>query len=126
MFDEGNSKPVRITSYLSLPAHAHTPMVLPEMSPWYQTHALIPDPVIEQLESPAGLSISIKAAWNPSGRFTHPQLPYGVMLWGDFSRYRLPPQAPVGAKILGTHGLFIPFVLPSGEKQFSLSLPRVR
>lgn len=126
MFDEGVSKPVRITSYLALPANAHTPMVLPEMSHWYRTQDAIPEPTIDRAETATGLTITIKAAWTPAGRFTHARLPYGVMLWGDFARYRLPPQAPAGAKILGTHGLFIPVVLQSGDNQVSLSLTRVR
>jgi hypothetical protein len=126
MFDEGQSKPVRITSYLSLPMGAHTPMVLPEMSMWYDTADSIPEPVIETKEGPGGLSVNVQVEWTPTGRFTFSRLPYGVMVWGDYSRYRAPPDAPAGTKVLATEGIFIPIVLRTGPNRLQLNFTRIR
>ena len=43
------------------------------------------------------------------------KLPYGVMVWGDFRKYRLPQGVSAGAAIVGDAGLFLPMVLDVGK-----------
>ena len=126
MFDEGQAHPVRITPYGTVAASMHKPVVLPEMSMWYNTDRLIPEPVIESSDVPGGLKVAITATWSMTTMFPATTLPYGIVLWGDYSRYRLPTGIPEGSRLLGDRGLFIAMPLKVGENKLELQLARVR
>lgn len=120
VFVEGNSTPVRITPYSNLPADAYRTAILPEMSPWFATHKFIPTADVKVVKSERELRVTAKTVASRSPVFSGDSLPYGVMLWGDFSAYRAPSSAPEGTKVLGDEGLFIPWVLKEGENHLDL------
>lgn len=126
MFDEGVERPVRLTPYGSLPMESFKPRILPEMSVVYDTANYIPEPVIERKETPAGLALAIQVAWRPAAPFTQQAIPYGVMVWGDFSRYQMPAAAPAGSRLIGTHGAFLNMPLKSGTNTLQVMLTKVR
>jgi hypothetical protein len=124
IFTEGDSSPARITPYSNLPKDAFNTAILPEMSQWFDTDKFIPKAVITTDKVSAGLSVSVKATTIPNTIYTGESMPYGVMLWGDYSAYTVPANAPEGSKIVGKDGLFIPMLLKSGENTLSLTFPR--
>jgi hypothetical protein len=124
MFEEGNRRPIRITSYTSLPENPHRPRVLPEMSAWYNTQDKIPALALTVTNVMGEVRISARAAWERSTVFGSERQAYGIMLWGDYSRYRLPAKAPAGSRVLGQAGLFLAFPLSPGENRLDLQLTR--
>ena len=92
VFEEGNSTPVRITPYSNLPADAYRTALLPEMSPWFDTQKLIPTADVKMVKSERELRVTANTVASRSPVFSGDSLPYGVMLWGDFSAYRVPPK----------------------------------
>lgn len=124
MFEEGNRRPIRITSYTSLPENPHRPRVLPEMSAWYNTQDKIPALDLTVTNVLGEVRISARAAWERSTVFGSERQAYGIMLWGDYSRYRLPAKAPAGSRVLGQAGLFLAFPLSPGENRLDLQLTR--
>jgi hypothetical protein len=124
VFEEGNPQPLRITSYASLPSDPHKPRVLPELSAWYNTQNLIPRAELSVTNVAGGVRISARVAAERNAVFTGDRFAYGLMLWGDYSAYRLPPRASVGSRILGREGLFLPFPLAPGENRLDLHLMR--
>lgn len=125
VFEEGNSDPIRITPYTNLPENLFGEAILPEMSYWFDTHKYIPDSEINKIEHKNGFSLNIKAKAQNSDIFTGVYLPYGVMLWGDYSAYEIPENAPVGTKILSTDGLYIPMLLNAGENELKLDFRKI-
>jgi lysophospholipase L1-like esterase len=111
LFDEGKAKPVRISSYLEIPDGKTGFDVLPEMSHFYDTAKHIPEVAVSQIASAGGLTIRIAIDPFRANVAAAKRLPYGVMVWGDFSDYRLPAGVPEGVAIVGDQGLFVPFVL---------------
>jgi hypothetical protein len=111
LFDEGTAKPVRISSYLEIPAGKTGFDVLPEMSHFFDTAKFIPEVKIRQAASGRDLAIQIDIEPFHANPAAAKRLPYGVMVWGDFSGYRLPAGMPAGTAIVGDQGLFVPFVL---------------
>ena len=124
MFEEGNPQPIRITPYNSLPASPHKPCVLPEMSDWYNTRPLIPRADLSVSNALGVVRIKARAMWQRNPVVGGDRLPYGLMLWGDYSAYRLPPRAPPGSRILGAQGVFLAFPLDLGENALELELKR--
>jgi len=124
VFEEGNPSPIRITSYTSLPSDPHKPRVLPELSAWYNTQDLIPRAEVSVTNIAGGVKISARVAAERNFVFTGDRLAYGLMLWGDFSAYRLPPRAPAGSRMLGREGLYLAFPLAPGENRLDLQLGR--
>ena len=120
VFEEGNSTPARITPYSNLPDDAYKTAILPEMSRWFDTQKLIPAANVKMVKSERELRVTASTVASRSLVFSGDSLPYGVMLWGDFSAYRVPSNAPAGTKILGNEGLFIPWVLKEGENHLDL------
>ncbi|OQA33175.1 MAG: hypothetical protein BWY57_01401 [Betaproteobacteria bacterium ADurb.Bin341] len=123
LFDEGTAKPVRISSYLEIPEGKTGFDVLPEMSHFFDTAQYIPD--VEVKREAAGGALMIRIAIEPfrTNVAAAKRLPYGVMVWGDFSAYRLPAGLPEGAAIVGDQGLFVPFVLQvDNPVQWSVTL----
>jgi hypothetical protein len=129
MFDEGNPKPLRITSYLNIPEqlqgltkmeHPSRAVVLPELSAWYDTAKYIPTPVIAKTETEQGFRLTIQVTYETNPIYGENRLPYGVMLWGDYSKYRIPDNAPQGTRILGEDGLFVPMVLDVGANTLEM------
>jgi hypothetical protein len=111
LFDEGTAKPVRISNYLEIPDGKIGFEPLPEMSHFYDTAQFIPRVEIKQVPSARELKIQIAIEPFHANPVASKRLPYGVMVWGDFSNYTLPPGLPEGTAILGDQGLFVPFVL---------------
>ena len=111
LFEENNPQPKRITSYLELPSGLHGFDVLPELSFAYDTDRFIPKVTVQK--TGAGSQVKIHIAIEPfrANPAAAKRLPYGVMVWGDFSAYRLPAGLPEGTAIVGDQGLFVPFVL---------------
>lgn len=123
VFVEGNSSPVRITPYSNLPQDAFNTAILPEMSRWFDTDKFIPQAEVKANKTLTGLTVSVKAATIPNTIYTGEKMPYGVMLWGDYSAYEVPANAPAGTKILARDGLFIPMLLKVGENSLSVDIP---
>lgn len=123
IFIEGNSSPARITPYSNLPHDAFSTAILPEMSQWFDTDQFIPKADVQSSKGPAGLTVSVKATTIPNAIYTGETMPYGVVLWGDFSAYKIPESAPLGTRILATDGILIPMLLKSGENLLSLDFP---
>ena len=111
LFEEGNPQPKRITSYLEVPRDLHGFNVLPELSFVYDTDRFIPKVTVKKAE--AGMQMKIHVSIEPfkANLAATQKLTYGVMVWGDFSGYRLPDGLPEGSAIVGKDGLFVPFVL---------------
>lgn len=126
MFESSNAQPIRITSYTSLPGEPHRPMVLPEMSAWYNTDQLILRATITQSNVLGSLQVNVRVQAERNFIFTGERYAYGVMLWGDYAGYRVPSQAPAGTRILGRRGLFIAMPLVPGENILALEFPRAR
>ena len=126
VFIEGKSSPVRITPYSNLPKDAFHTSILPEFSPWFDTDQFIPKAEVKTDKSASGLKVSVKAATIENPIYTGQQMPYGVMLWGDYSAYAVPTNAPAGTKILAKDGLFIPMPLKAGENSLSLDFRMIR
>jgi len=120
IFIEGNSSPVRITPYSNLPKDAYDIAILPEMSHWFDTDKFIPKAEIKTSKSSTGLTVSVKAASVTNTIYRGKKMPYGVVLWGDYSAYVVPANAPAGTKILAQNGLFIPMLLKAGENFLSV------
>ena len=120
IFIEGNASPVRITPYSNLPKDAFNTAILPEFSPWFDTAKFIPKAEIETHKTATGLTVSVKAATITNSTYTGEKMPYGVVLWGDYSPYAVPANAPAGTKILARDGIFIPMLLKKGENAISL------
>lgn len=123
IFVEGNSSPVRITPYSNLPKDAFHTAILPEMSHWFDTDRFIPKAEVKTSKGPAGLTVSLKATAIANTVSTGETMPYGVVLWGDYSAYAVPANAPAGTKILAGDGLFIPMLLKMGENSLSVDFP---
>ena len=115
IFEEGNPLPIRITSYFDLPPHAYKEKILPELSYWYDTDKYIPEAKIVKSDIPGGFRLKMQASAANNPIFAGSKMPYGIMMWGDYSAYRVPLDAPVGTKVLGRDGLFVPMVLKIGE-----------
>jgi len=115
IFDEGNSTPIRITPYSNLPEDAYKTAILPEFSKWYNTDQYIPTADVKISNTKDGISVSIKATAVTNFILKGSEMPYGVMIWGDYSKYTVGKSAPEGTKILNTDGLFIPMMLKEGE-----------
>lgn len=125
MFDEGQSLPERITSYYDIPKNSYGFVVLPEMSQWYDTAKYIPQAKITQTNDVAGLTVGVVVPAVQPNIVSHTFMAYGVMLWGDYSGFTIPANAPKGTKIVGEQGLFIPMVLTLGHpKQVQLTFPK--
>lgn len=122
VYEEGNPQPIRITPYFGLPPNAFKEKILPELSYWFDTDRYIPKAAITKQEGTDGLQLKITATYARSPISSGERLPYGVMLWGDYSAYQLPADAPAGTKILAGDGLFIPLVLKVGINHFELDL----
>ena len=123
IFNEGKSSPVRITPYSNLPKDSYSMGILPEMSAWFDTAKFIPQADVKTSKSAGGLTVSIKASTIPNAVYRDEAMPYGVMLWGNYSAYAVPANALAGTKILGQNGLFIPMLLKSGDNSLSLNFP---
>lgn len=124
VFEEGNMEPIRITPYTSLPENLFGEAILPEMSYWYDTDKYIPQAEIKQEETEDKLLVSIRVRAEHNMVFTGGLLPYGTMLWGDYSHYTLPDEAPLGTKILDTECLFIPMLLDEGDNEMVLTFEK--
>lgn len=115
LFDENQTSPLRITTYLEIPAGKHGYDTLPEMSQFYDTDRFIPAARLETSPQGRDLRVQINVPAAQSNIVAHAKLPYGVMLWGDYSRFSLPADAPVGAQIVGDIGVFVPLVMTIGQ-----------
>lgn len=113
-FDLGNPKPIRITSYLNLPEKM--PRIVPEYSYWFDTDKDIPTPLIRNEKKNGALCVTVEIE-------AKIELPYGVMLWGDYSAVDVPVTAPRGTKAIGKEGLFIPLALKVGMNKLEVSFP---
>ncbi len=120
VFSRGDQRPIRITSYMGLPPNSYGEAILPEMSDWYDTRRHIPDADIERTPRPGGFHLHIHVNAHPNPVFAGSWLPYGVMLWGDHSGTVVPDNAPVGTKVIGNDGLFVPMILSSGDNDLDL------
>jgi len=114
LFDVNNPKPVRITSYLEVPDGLNGYHVLPELSYAYDTDGFIPGVKVSQKENGTQHTIQISIEAFQPNPMSSKRMPYGVMVWGDFSDYTLPEGLPDGAAIVGKHGVFVPFILEVG------------
>lgn len=114
-FDPGKPEPIRITSYLNLPQPM--PKVVPEYSYWFDTDNEIPraNVAAERKEDHVRVTIVVTA---------EKELPYGVMLWGDYRDVTIPEDAPRGTKVMEAQGLFIPIVLKAGVNRREFSFPK--
>jgi hypothetical protein len=110
-FDPGNPKPIRITSFMNLPEKL--PSILPEFSYWFDTDKDIPTPVIRSEKKNGILCVTVEAV-------AKTEIPYGVVLWGDYSAVDVPVTAPRGTRVIGKEGLFIPMVLKVGPNKLDL------
>ena len=115
LFDENQTSPLRITNYLEIPPGKHGYDALPEMSHFYDTDRFIPVAVVKQTPQGRDLLVTVAVPACQSNIVARAQLPYGVMLWGDYQKYRLPADVPPGARIVGDTGLFLPVVLTVGQ-----------
>jgi len=115
LFEEGRAAPIRITNYLEIPPHSHGYTTLPELSYFYGNERFIPDVQVEQKIRGSDLSVTVTVSAPQANPVAQIRLPYGVMVWGDFSNYRLPENAFAGAAIVGEAGLFLPLVLDVGQ-----------
>ena len=79
---------------------------LPEMSPFYDTDRFIPTACIEIIPRGRDLRVQINVPAAQSNIVAHAKLPYGAMLWGDYSKFSLPADAPTGAQIDGASRQF--------------------
>jgi hypothetical protein len=113
-FDPGNPKPIRVTSYLNLPKPM--PPVVPEYSYWFDTDKEIPTAEIKTEKKQDALLVKVVVTADK-------EFPYGVMLWGDYTGYKVPVTAPYGTKVVETQGLFIPLVLKAGVNRCELRFP---
>ena len=120
IYEEGNPKPIRITPYLDLPADAYREKILPEMSYWFDTDQYIPTPVITRSDTGGGFHLKVQVEYKANPIFPGQRLPYGVMLWGDYSACQVPANAPAGTRILGTDGLIVPMVVTMGSNVLDL------
>jgi hypothetical protein len=112
-FDPGNPKPIRITSYLNIPEKR--PAIIEEYSYWYDTDKLIPTPVIQSARDNKRLQVTIKVQ-------AERDLPYGVVLWGDYSDVVVPEaERQRGSKVIGKEGLFIPMRLKQGLNELTIA-----
>jgi hypothetical protein len=123
IFDENNPTPIRITSYLNDPAK-YLNRILPELSSFFDTDQYIPKADVHAVKEGGNLHVSVKVDLPklPGSTGMGDRLPYGVMLWGDYSRYQLPKDAPPGSKIVVSAGLFIPMVLDVGDNTVDLEV----
>ena len=126
VFEEGNSNPIRITPYTNLPENSYAEAILPEMSYWYNTEKFIPTADILTKNTAHGIEITIKAKSKNNLIFSGDNMPYGIMLWGDYSPFEFKQNAPEGSKILGTEGLFVPFILKQGNNEINLTLKKLK
>lgn len=124
IYEEGNSNPIRITSYFDLPKLAYKEKILPEMSYWYDTDKYIPRAKIEKKDAPDGFRLKVEATASNNQVFIGNKMPYGIMLWGDYSSCVIPANAPAGTKALGTDGLFVPMLLKVGENVLELDFKK--
>jgi hypothetical protein len=113
-FDPGNPKPIRVTSYLNLPKPM--PPIVPEYSYWFDTDKEIPTAEIIADKKQDALIVKVVVTADK-------EFPYGVMLWGDYTGYKVPDTAPYGTKVIETQGLFIPLVLKAGVNRFEFRFP---
>jgi hypothetical protein len=114
IYEEGNPLPIRITSYFNLPLHAYKAKILPELSYWFDTDKDIPVATIKNEKTDKGRHVVVEVT-------SKQLLPYGVMLWGDYSGLSIPATAPRGTKVVGPDGLFIPMVLKPGVNTVDLT-----
>lgn len=126
VFEEGNSTPIRITPYSNLPENSYAEAILPEMSYWYNTEKYIPVADIATKNTARGIEITIKAESKNNVIFSGDNMPYGVMLWGDYSAFELKRKAPEGTQILGKEGLFVPFILKQGINEINLIINKLK
>ena len=125
MFDQGESYPRRITSYLDYDVvpRNYSASILPEFSYWFDTDKYIPVPTIDEKRENDKLTVTFSATNNavdPTFNTDRKvRLPYGIMLWGNYTDVIIPDSAPEGTKVLSTDGLFIPVVLEQGLNEFS-------
>ncbi len=113
-FDQGNPKPIRITSYLNIPSIR--PPIVEEYSYWYDTDKHIPTPIIQSSRENGKLVVTVKAD-------SEKELPYGVVLWGDYSDIVVSQsEQQRGTKVIGKEGLFIPMRLKKGPNEFKFTL----
>ena len=122
IFEEGNATPIRITSYLDLPEDGYKATILPEMSYWFDTDRFIPKATVIEIKTAAGLQLKIEATAVHNPVIKGEQMPYGVMLWGDYSAWQVPADAPAGTKVLGSDGLIVPMLLKAGLNTLKLVL----
>jgi hypothetical protein len=111
LFDENQSKPLRITTYLEVPPGKQGYDPLPELSFFYNTAQFIPEVKVRQVKVTGGLKIHVSVAAFQANIVAKKRLPYGVMLWGDYREYRILDNMPEGSAIVGDQGLFIPMIL---------------
>jgi hypothetical protein len=90
------------------------------MSPFYDTDRFIPTACIENIPRGRDLRVQINVPAAQSNIVAHAKLPYGAMLWGDYSKFSLPADAQIdgasrqfcgGLQTLGdTLNGWVPFV----------------
>ena len=122
VFDDGNPLPIRITSYLNDPAR-YMKGILPELSYLFDTAKYIPKADVHTSKNGGHLQVAVKVALECLPDYMGDRLPYGVMLWGNYSAWKVPAGSPAGTKILDSHGLFVPMLLKPGVNTLELSLP---
>ena len=115
LFDEGRATPLRISNYLEIPPNSQGYTTLPELSYFYDTDRFIPEAQITRTSQGRDLHVKVSVPAPQSNIAARAKLPYGVMVWGDFRKYRLPQGASPGAAIVGDAGLFLPLVLDVGK-----------
>lgn len=125
VFIEGKSSPARITPYDSLPKDAFQTAILPEFSQWFDTERFIPQAEVRSSKTATGLSVSVWAKTITNTIFPGDKMPYGVVLWGDYSAYTVPVSAPLGTKILGRDALLIPMLLNPGINSMTIDFPAI-
>ena len=121
-FEQDNPTPIRITSYLDDPAR-FMKGILPELSCFFDTDKYIPRAEVHASEKNGRLHVTVKAELGGLPKELGDRLPYGVMLWGDYSAWQIPAEAPAGTKVLDKDGLFVPMVLKPGANALDLTLP---
>ena len=122
IFDEGRPVPIRITSYLNDPTR-YMRGILPELSSLFDTDKYIPKAEVRTSRQGGHLQVTVRVALERLPQYMGERLPYGVMLWGDYSAWQVPAGAPAGTKILGSEGLFVPMLLKVGLNTLELTLP---
>jgi hypothetical protein len=126
-FAQGHSAPICINNYFDITSAMHHACVLPELSWWYNTQKYMPKALIRKQIADRRLHITVTVPAPVACVVVKNKMPYGVMLWGDYSMYQLPHTAPRGSRILGHTGLFLPIVLTVGRPaSLSITLPEVK